>query len=134
MTTGTKARRSRTVRAMRLSRGAIVLGFASSLFLLSAVGAQVKTPPDFTFAQGKDSPGTVTFSHEQHKAKVGDKCTACHTAKLFKMKKGTTGDLTMAKMKEGQLCGVCHNGKTEVGGKVVYTTDDKANCEKCHKK
>ena len=121
------------MRAMRLSSVAIVLGFASSLFLLSRGAAQVKSPADFTFEKGKDSPGTVTFSHEQHKAKGADKCTACHT-KVFKMKKGTTGDFTMAKMKDGQLCGACHNGKTDVGGKVVYTTDDKANCEKCHKK
>jgi hypothetical protein len=26
-----------------------------------------------------------------------------------------------------------HNGKTEVGGKVAFAVDDKANCEKCLK-
>ena len=56
----------------------------------------------------------MTFSHEKHKAK-GDKCTSCHV-KVFKMKKGTTGPLTMEKMKAGEQCGACHNGKTEVGG------------------
>ena len=120
------------MRAMRLSSVAIVLGFASSLFLLSPGAAQVKTPPDFSFTQGKDSPGAVSFSHEKHVAS-GNKCTGCHV-KVFKMKIGTSGDLTMAKMKDGQLCGACHNGKTDVGGKVPFTTDDKANCEKCHKK
>lgn len=94
--------------------------------------AQVKVPPDFTFEKTKDSPGTVTFSHEKHKAKV-DKCQACHT-KVFKMKKGTSGNLTMDKMKAGESCGTCHNGKTEIGGTVVFKVDDQAKCESCHKK
>lgn len=40
----------------------------------------------------------------------------------------------MEAMKAGQQCGACHNGKTEMGGAVVFAVDDKANCEKCHKK
>jgi c(7)-type cytochrome triheme protein len=109
----------------------LVLGFASGLFLLSPGAAQVKPTPDFTFTRGKDSPGTVTFSHEKHL--VGNTCSSCHV-KVFKMKKGTTGDFTMAKMKEGQLCGACHNGKTEVASKVVFAADDRTKCERCHKK
>ena len=103
--------------------------------LITAVAlavAQVKVPADFTLERGKDSPGLVTFSHEQHKAKV-EKCQACHV-KAFKMKKGTTGPLTMEKMKAGEQCGACHSGKTEIAGKVVFAVDDKANCERCHKK
>jgi len=119
------------VTPMRLATSIAVLGLVSSLFLLSPGDAQVKNPPDFSFPQGKDSPGAVTFSHEKHAA-AGNKCTSCHT-KVFKMKKGTDA-LTMAKMKAGEQCGACHNGKTDVGGKVVYTVDDKANCERCHKK
>jgi c(7)-type cytochrome triheme protein len=110
----------------------VVMGLVAVLALLSPGTAQVKVPPDFAFPQGKDSPGVVTFSHEFHKERL-EKCTACHV-KVFKMKKGASGELTMAKMKDGQQCGTCHNGKTEVKGKVVFTVDDKANCEKCHKK
>ena len=102
------------------------------LVTLPATAQQIKVPPDFAFPQGKDDPGVVTFSHEKHKAQV-EKCTACHP-KVFKMKKGQTGVFTMAKMKAGELCGTCHNGKTELAGKVVFTVDDKVNCEKCHKK
>jgi c(7)-type cytochrome triheme protein len=94
--------------------------------------AQVRIPPDFQFEQGKDSPGTVTFSHEKHKAKV-EKCQGCHT-KIFKMKKGTTGPFTMAKMKAGEQCGACHNGKTEIGGATPVAVDDKTKCETCHRK
>jgi len=117
--------------AIRVAVLAVVLGLAGLVSVPPAM-AQPKVPADMTFEQGKDSPGKVTFSHNQHKEKV-EKCTGCHV-KVFKMKMGQTGPLTMAKMKAGEQCGACHNGKTAIGGKVVFTTDDKANCEKCHKK
>ncbi|HEY7519853.1 MAG TPA: c(7)-type cytochrome triheme domain-containing protein [Methylomirabilota bacterium] len=94
--------------------------------------AQVRIPPDFQLEPAKDSPGPVTFSHERHKAKV-DKCQACHT-KVFKMKKGTTGPLTMAKMKAGEQCGACHDGKTEFGGVRPVSVEDTTKCEACHRK
>ena len=121
-----------TVKAIRLVISTPVLAIASIVLLASQGAAQVKVPPDFTFPQGKDSSGEVTFSHEKHKERA-EKCTACHS-KVFKMKKGQTGTLTMEKMKAGEQCGACHNGKTEVGGKVAFAVDDKANCEKCHRK
>jgi c(7)-type cytochrome triheme protein len=127
-----KRKEEPAVRLMRLATSTAVLGLVTILFLPWPAAAQVKPPQDFSFQQGKDSPGAVTFSHEKHLA-AGNKCSSCH-AKVFKMKKGPAGELTMAKMKEGQQCGACHNGKTEVAGKVVYTVDDKANCERCHKK
>jgi c(7)-type cytochrome triheme protein len=107
---------------------AVVLGAAPAM-------AQQKIPPDFVLEKSKDSPGPVNFSHEKHKAAGVEKCTACHT-KVFKMKKGQTGaaSMTMAKMKAGESCGVCHNGKPGDGGKVVFGVDDKAKCESCHKK
>ncbi len=112
----------------------LVLGIALVVALAPvAVGmAQPKIPADFTFEQGKDAPGVVTFSHAFH-VKENGKCNACHV-KIFKMKRGADGPITMARMKSGQLCGACHNGKTEINGKTVFAVDDKANCEKCHKK
>ena len=121
---------------MKLSRSGIWLLVAALVVVLAGVGpvlAQPKIPADFGFDQGKDSPGKVTFSHSLHKEKGAEKCTACHT-KIFKMKKGQTGKLSMDVMKKGQQCGACHDGKTKVGAAVVFTVDDKANCEKCHKK
>ena len=116
----------------RLAISTAAVGFVCSVFLLSPGAAQVKSPADFAFTQGKDSPGVVTFSHEKHAA-AGNKCTDCHI-KVFKMKKGTSGELTMAKINAGEQCGACHNGKKEVAGKVVFLASDKANCERCHKK
>lgn len=117
---------------MRFAAATAALGLVGGLLLLSPSAAQVKIPPDLTFPQGKDSPGVVTFSHAFHTQRI-DKCTECHI-KIFKLKKGTTGEITMARIKAGELCGTCHNGKKEVGGKVVFLAVDEANCERCHKK
>ena len=110
----------------------LTITFALGLMAAPSAFAQAKGPADMTLDKGKDSPGTVTFSHENH-MKLAEKCTACHT-KVFKMKKGQTGPLTMEKMKAGEQCGACHNGKTQLGGKTAFNVDDKAKCETCHKK
>lgn len=105
---------------------AVVIGFIMTTLPVAPSPAQLKIPADFTFEQDKDSPGPVTFSHEKHKEKF-EKCTACHV-KIFKMKKGTTGDLTMAAMNEGKFCGACHDGKT------AFSVKDEASCSTCHVK
>jgi c(7)-type cytochrome triheme protein len=116
----------------RLGTLALTIAFALGLMAASPGLAQVKVPPDLSLDKGKDSPGTVTFSHEKHMA-AGNKCTSCHV-KIFKMKKGTSGPLTMDKMKAGEQCGACHTGKAMEGGKTPFALADTANCEKCHKK
>jgi len=115
----------------RLGTLALTIAFALGLMAASPGLAQMKTPADMTLEGGKDSPGKVTFSHEKHVA-AGNKCTSCHV-KVFKMKKGQTGPLTMEKMKAGEQCGACHNGKP-MEGKTPFAVADTANCEKCHKK
>lgn len=120
------------MRFARFTALALIIGFAVGLLILSPGAAQVRVPPDFSFEQGKDGPGAVTFSHAKHREKI-EKCQECHT-KVFKMKKGQTGPLSMDKMKAGEQCGACHNGKTKIGSTVVFTVDDKNNCERCHKK
>ena len=115
---------------------AVIVVLTAMLVAVVPAAAQappaIKIPADFTFERGKDSPGPVTFSHEQHKAKL-EKCTACHV-KVFKMKKGTSGPFTMDKMKAGEQCGACHNGKAAIAGTVVFPVADEKSCERCHKK
>jgi c(7)-type cytochrome triheme protein len=106
---------------------AVLVGGAA---LVQSVEAQ-KIPPPLTFDVGTGSPGPVTFSHDTHK-EANEKCTVCHT-KIFKMKKGTTGPLTMAKMEAGEQCGVCHNGKTEVKGQKIFGVSEGDTCVTCHK-
>ena len=50
------------------------------------VGRRSSRPPTSSSKAARTAPGPVTFSHEEHKEKVGG-CTACHI-KIFKMKKG----------------------------------------------
>jgi c(7)-type cytochrome triheme protein len=122
----------RTMPYARLGTLALAIAMAFGLMAASPGLAQVKPPVDMSFDKGKDSPGTVTFSHEKHLA-AGTKCTSCHV-KIFKMKKGQGGPLTMEKMKAGEQCGACHNGKTVVEGKTPFPVSDTANCTRCHQK
>lgn len=125
-------REGHTMSDTRLGIFALTIVFALGLAAASPALAQVKPPADMTLEGGKDSPGKVTFSHEKHIA-AGNKCTSCHV-KIFKMKKGQSGPITMEKIKVGEQCGACHNGKAVVEGKTVFLATDTANCEKCHRK
>ena len=118
------------MRYTRLGTLAFTIAFAVGLLEVSPGLAQVKPPADMVLDKGKDSPGPVTFSHEKHVA-AGNKCTSCHV-KVFKMKKGTSGPLTMEKMKAGEQCGACHTGKP-LEGKTPFALADAANCARCHK-
>jgi c(7)-type cytochrome triheme protein len=121
------------LRFRRFATLTLVAGLTLGLLAPWPAVAQQKLPDPFAFPQGKDSAGPVTFDHAKHKDAGVDKCTACHV-KIFKMKMGQSGPLAMEKMKAGEQCGACHNGNTKVGSKVVFKADDKANCERCHKK
>jgi len=90
--------------------------------------AQVRGPADFTLPKAESSPGEVTFSHAGHMARVG-KCTLCHMRDL-KMTRGGSGPLTMEAMQQGKQCGACHDGKTRLGGAVVFPLDA---CDRCHR-
>lgn len=69
----------------------------------------------------------VLFSHKVH-AKAGNKCEDCHD-KIFQKKAGSADKdnaLNMDALKEGQFCGVCHDGDK------AFRTDKE--CKKCHVK
>ncbi|MBK5275915.1 MAG: cytochrome c3 family protein [Desulfuromonadales bacterium] len=90
---------------------------------LSAGNAQA-VPPGKT-AEWDASNGKVIFDGKVHSDK-GLKCLDCHS-KIFKMKKGST-EMKMADINAGKYCGECHNGARS------FTTNDPANCVRCHKK
>jgi len=69
----------------------------------------------------KGAPEAV-FSHDIHRAKIGDKCMSCHNGKVVSI---TGKRVSMDRMEDGQSCGVCHNGKT------AFTVA--GNCSRCHK-
>jgi c(7)-type cytochrome triheme protein len=94
---------------------------------LAAAQNMTKLPGDLVLPQSGDSPGKVTFSHQNHvgfQAKAD--CTACHPklAPILKPKAGKREPVTHAKMEKGQACGACHDGKAARG------LDD---CATCHK-
>jgi c(7)-type cytochrome triheme protein len=48
----------------------------------------------------------------------------------FTLKRGGSGRITMAALQQGRFCGACHDGKSEVGGAVVFSLDE---CDRCHR-
>lgn len=61
------------------------------------------------------------FPHWIHR--INYRCDACHDS-LFEMKHGVT-PVSMALMKQGKVCGACHDGK------LAFPADFK-NCNRCH--
>lgn len=100
---------------------------AAVLLAMTRVGAQAPIPPDFDIPTAESSPGTVTFSHGRHLARVG-KCSVCHMRDL-KMKRGASG-ITLEGKQQGKFCGACHDGKTVIGGVSTFAIEQ---CDGCHK-
>ena len=107
---------------------AAAIVIVATLLASDANAADVRAPADFTMPQSDASPGPVMFSHQQHLAK-GIKCSSCHM-RDFKLKRGASGPITLETKQEGKFCGACHDGKTTIGGGVVFPIDE---CDKCHK-
>jgi len=61
------------------------------------------------------------FPHWVHRIRY--RCDACHDS-LFAMKSGTT-PVTMDLMKEGKVCGACHDGKAAFASSFQ-------TCSRCH--
>ena len=126
--------------------GAVLFGFAGLAYWTGSAGAQAAKPGESVVKYSDPSyaeQGAVEFSHPKHKEAFGkDKldCKPCHMEKpvQFAMKKRKEGEardvMKMDDMKAGKYCGKCHDGKSEVNGKVVFGVADEANCAKCHMK
>jgi c(7)-type cytochrome triheme protein len=104
----------------RISICFVVLSFL--LFLTPLLSVAVPEGLILTFPGG--TAGPVVFDGTTH-AKRRLNCDACHTSGVFQTKKGAD-KMTMAVMKEGKYCGVCHNGKK------TFAMGDAANCKRCH--
>ncbi|HVP68212.1 MAG TPA: c(7)-type cytochrome triheme domain-containing protein [Anaeromyxobacteraceae bacterium] len=115
---------------------AIAAALAALSFAASAVGQEFKRlPPDYVIPPSKDSPGKVTFSHENHLDPKKPGCTRCHPGN-FKIAdvprdqtpggEALTADgkpITHKAMEQGRYCGQCH-------GKTAFNFDD---CTMCHR-
>ena len=104
----------------RLLIPAVTCSLAFILFPLAALAV----PDGLTLTYPGGTAGQVTFDGTKH-ANKGFSCDVCHTAGLFKTKKGAD-KMTMALMKDGKFCGACHNGKKG------FAMGDNANCKRCH--
>lgn len=99
-------------------------------FILFAVFALVgqdgrAAPGDLVFErQGEGAAAFLPsmFPHWVHRLRY--RCYACHPV-LFEMEKGAN-EVTMDKIKQGQFCGACHNGR------LAFSAEFQ-NCTRCHK-
>lgn len=78
---------------------------------------------DILFKREGEPGGTppAVFPHWAHRIRF--RCYVCHPS-IFEMKAGAT-KITMDAIREGKLCGTCHNGK--IAWEVSFDT-----CNRCH--
>ena len=96
-----------------------------ALAVLLIAGTALAVPPGKQIVFDASPMGNVVFDGTIHNKAAGS-CTVCHNKDVFpEMKKGTV-KITMAKIYEGKLCGICHNG--------TKAFDAKGNCNRCHQK
>jgi len=107
---------------MKLPHALILLG----IFFLILSGVAFAVPPGKSIELNGKGAGKVVFNGKIH-ANKATRCTDCHQAGLFKMKKGAD-IMTMKTMEAGKFCGSCHNEKKAFGVK------NKVDCSKCHRK
>jgi len=108
---------------MKLKALFVIPVLVLALAFISSEGFAVSSGKTAEFKDG--SAGKVVFSGTVH-AEKGLKCMDCHP-KIFPMKK-TTEELKMSDLNAGKYCGECHNGKR------AFSTNNPADCSKCHKK
>ena len=84
---------------------------------------------DKTYLQ-TDSVGKVEFSHFNHleQKSIGRNCQTCHNDPFHIVSKNNP-TATMADMKDGKSCGVCHNGRKAFGVGGDCTTCHAADVE-----
>ncbi|MBK8481571.1 MAG: Ni/Fe-hydrogenase cytochrome b subunit [Proteobacteria bacterium] len=89
--------------------------------------AQPRLPAAFSFPRAAGSPGAVSFDHASHIDAAKPRCAHCHREQFSLLRKGSPlrGRLVMDRIRHGELCGRCHNGKQAFG--VVP-----GECDVCH--
>ena len=71
--------------------------------------------------------GPVVFSHRYHDVQgAGYACDKCHTSESFK-----TMSVTMDAIRQGEICGACHNGRTK-GPHSGLLASSIHDCSSCH--
>lgn len=97
------------------------LAFAAGLTL--GANAQPTALGDIVFERKGKAAGTppAIFPHWVHRMRY--RCYVCHPV-IFEMKVGST-EITMQKLRAGESCAQCHNGRIAFG--VEFQT-----CARCH--
>ncbi|MFQ5915165.1 MAG: c(7)-type cytochrome triheme domain-containing protein [Nitrospinota bacterium] len=94
------------------------------LGLLWGTAVAQSVPGDIVFEReaGEKGVPAAVFPHWLHRVRF--RCYVCHP-QIFEMKKGANA-ITMEKIRGGEFCGRCHNGRT------AFPVDFQS-CSRCHK-
>lgn len=91
-------------------------------------GGELALPKDLKIAGTGDSPGPVTFSHEDHIDPDKPDCAGCHRSAypILRAEPGSVRPPIGKRMHGKEHCGRCHNGR------IVFSVNDEDCCEDCH--
>jgi c(7)-type cytochrome triheme protein len=103
------------------------LAVAAALCAGVALADLPRLPGELSINRSADSPGQVTFRHENHVDAARPACLGCHPGRFSLL--GRRGGeprpaITHAAMEQGKACGGCH-------GKAAFGFED---CSSCHAK
>lgn len=106
----------------RAADGRRALAALAAALALALPGAPHAEYGDVVLNRRSEQQGMrpVVFPHWFHRIRF--RCKVCHSELGFAMRAGAN-DVTMARIVEGQFCGMCHNGET------AWATDQ---CDLCH--
>ena len=108
------------IMGVKAHRALLLLG----LLLIFSAPAGLAAPGDLVFereSEGASVPPSI-FPHWLHRVRY--RCYVCHPS-IFEMRQGAS-EITMELIKDGESCGVCHNGR-------IAFMPSFENCNLCHR-
>jgi c(7)-type cytochrome triheme protein len=105
-----------------------IIAAALVILSVSLTGHASKKDGGFVVYPGNSAnAGTVVFSHRSHSADgAGYQCKSCHSAAS-----GQGLDITMDRIRAGEACGACHDGRTK-GPRGRQAASSVQDCSSCH--
>lgn len=109
----------------RRGRAAWAAALLAIVLVLPGAAPGLAAPGDLVFERKEGASQGIPpsiFPHWVHRIRY--RCSVCHPA-IFEMQAGAS-EITMNKIKQGEVCGRCHNGN------IAFNVEFQ-NCTRCHR-
>jgi c(7)-type cytochrome triheme protein len=122
------SRHNRVGKSMKLEKASCFCVMLAIVFLLQFDGGASEKDGGFIlYPSVSKAPGPVAFSHRLHGISgAGYACDQCHSSASTKAL-----SVTMEDIRQGRVCGSCHNGKTK-GPRSQLLAATIQDCSACH--